>query len=746
MKVANLPITKNLLQLTPFKIGCLTVLASLLFYMAIDPKQTFLAALDNQIINAMFTWRGPVATSGQVVIVDIDEKSLKQLGQWPWPRNTVAELMNRISAAGAKVVGFDIVFAEKDRTSPLQFLRELEKINKGKILSPEIIAHAKLDYDTMLGEAVAQTNTVLGYIFQTKNDGLKSTHETPFPSADIRISPQTFSYKDISLRAAYRAILNITEISQGESEGFLNVFPDDSGTARKVPLFMKMDGIAYPSLALEMVRLGLQKKDITLLISKQKEQNRQALLGIALAGHLIPTDDFGQATLNFRGPVFSFDYLSAADVLKGDFKEKIKNKYVLIGTSSAGLYDLMATPFSNIFPGVEIQATLIDNILQSDLLHYDPFTERGVTLTVILVFGLLLSGILAFWGPITGGLCAIAVTMLLITGHYHLFFLRNESIGLSYPLLTLLAIFPMVTLGNYFFEGKEKQFIKNAFGHYLSPKIINELVKHHERLSLKGENKTLTIFFSDIRDFTTISEQLDSKALALLLNEYLSAMSNIIMDHKGLVDKYIGDAIMAIWGSPHADPDHAAHAVRASLIMIDSLHDLQKKWAGQGLPYINIGVGLNTGMVSVGNFGSKRRFDYTVIGDNVNVASRLEGINKMYGTNILISEFTRKELGNQFFCREIDQVKVKGKKQIVKIYEPLLEGTPGESLKEKVAQFEEALDHYRNQRFLLAHEAISSLQRENPSTLYELYLRRIAEYQTTPPPKDWDGTFIFRRK
>lgn len=738
---------KTLIKPTPFKIGCLLVLLSIILCINYaDRKPAFLKSLDNQIIDAMFRFRGPVQTTGSVVIIDIDEKSLREVGQWPWSRKTVAELVKNVHNANARVLGFDIVFAEKDRTSPSNLLNELENETRS-IFSPALFKSLEdMDYDIMLGDVVAESPTVLGYAFQIMNDGLKTEHDRPFPSMIIEIHPNTFTYDAISLKPAYRAVTNVEDIAQAETEGFFNVFPDHSGIVRKVPLFMEMDGLAYPSLALEMLRVGKKETSATIHVSRKKRGDKNDIFAVSIKDRQIRTDDYGQLTINFRGPVYTFEYLSAIDLLKGNFKDKLRDKYALVGTSAAGLLDLRATPYSAIFPGVEIQATIIDNILKEDFFTYDIPTENLITIVIVLIFGLLLSASLSFARPLTGGLLAVLFFLIMIAGNYYLFFLKNQIIGLSYPILTIFSIFTIVTLFNYFFEGREKYFIHNAFGRYVSHHVVNQLVKSPEKLSLAGEQKCLSIFFSDIRDFTTISEQMNSKDLGRVLNEYLTAMSDIIMDHNGMVDKYIGDAIMAIWGAPLEDEDHAVNAMKASLKMLETLKELQHKWEKQNLPFVDIGIGINTGIVSVGNFGSKRRFDYTVIGDNVNLASRLEGLTKMYGIQILISEFTREALGDAFFYRKIDMVRVKGKSQAVGIYEPICEGTPDTKLGEDVIRFEAALSDYFNKNFERAYAEISELYEKKRIKLYEIYLQRIKTYLKTPPPDDWDGTFVFNTK
>jgi len=740
-----MPKLRHFLQLTSFKTGCLVVLLAILVFFSFGGrKPLLLQRLDNQIIDVMFHWRGSVPTTNSVVIVDIDEKSLRDEGQWPWPRNIVAELIKKIAACRPKVIGLDIFFPENDRTSPKNSIGELAPFLSG-MLSRADIARLKnddrLDYDLMLGNAVASSPTVLGYVFQTVDDGMKNPADKPFPSINLAIDPPVTSLDKLTLIPAYRAIVNVPEVDMAQTEGFFNVFPDPAGTVRRVPLFMKFDGLPYPSLDLEMLRVGLGVSKVT-IHAVRHNASQYNILGITLADRFVPTDNQGQVTVNFRGPMKSFPFYSAVDVLHGKISHELKGKYVLIGTSAAGLLDLRATPFSSVFPGVEVHANVIDNLLKGDPLSSDVYTEIGLNYAVIIIGGLMLSALLAYSSPLIGGFGGLLLIVLyLFYGTYHYFFLNNQLVGITYPLITLFAVFIVVTLFNYFFKDREKVFLQSAFGHYVSPQVVNELINSPEKLSLAGEDREVSIFFSDIRGFTTISEGMTSEQLASFMNEYLTVMSDLIMKHEGTVDKYIGDAIMALWGAPLADERHAVHAVRAALAMMRKLTELRPEWLRRGLPYIDIGIGINTGVVSVGNFGSEQRFDYTVIGDSVNLASRLEGQNKVYGTNIIISESTREAIGSNFFCRFVDMVRVKGKDQPVAIYQPLLEGKPDDGMADEVGEFEAAIDLYRKQQFSQAQTLLDQLNQSSPSKLYQLYLDRIRDFQQTPPPENWDGVF-----
>lgn len=726
------------------------VLAACLFFFSLgEEKSPLLASLDNRGVDAMFRWRGGTPTTGEVVIVDIDEKSLLQLGQWPWPRDTVARLVDQLRAGGVKVIGFDVVFAEEDRTSPSRFLDDLASQFPKAVVTKELerVRGAEaLDHDQVLGSAVASLPSVLGYVFLLNDDGFKDPAAVPFPSMNIRTSPEGIPFDQLSLIPAYRAIINVPGVARATSEGFFNFFPDESGMVSKVPLFLTLDGIPYPSLALEMLRIGIQEEAATIQVSRLQKGERQGVLGVSVGSHFIATDDYGQMTINHRGGIGAFPYVSAVDIIEGRSLEKLRGKYVLLGTTAAGLLDLRSTPFSNVFPGVEIHATIIDNILSGDPLTHDPITERGITLVLIIVGGLLLSALLAYGTPLAGAVGALLMVVLSLAGNYEFFFLNNQVVGLTYPLLVLLAVFMVVNTCNYFFEGREKRFIDKAFGRYVSPQVVQQLKKNPGQLSLSGEEKELTVMFSDIRGFTTISEQLTATQLGRFMNRYLTAMSAIILTYKGTVDKFIGDAIMAIWGAPLDDAEHPLNAVRTALAMQVQFRELVPQWEQEGFPPFAIGIGINSGPVSVGNFGSDERFDYTVIGDNVNLASRLEGLTKEYGVMVIISEQTLAGLEGKVYCRLLDRVRVKGKLKPVKIYEPLVEGEPPLSVRQAVDDWQAALDRYRQRDFATAIALVTALHEQDPQPLYRLYLERMTTYLAHPPADDWDGVFTLTHK
>ncbi len=720
-----------------------TFLVAGLYVLPIVRLSLFLQTVDNRVADAMFRVRGPIPTTGRVVIVDIDERSIARLGQWPWPRTVLADLLQRLTAAGARVVGFDIVFAEPDRTSPASIVTRLARTD----LPPALRRHLKAlpDNDQVFAEVIGRSPVVLGYIFETGTN-TAGGGDTPFPSITVRPRPPGVAFSDMNLPRAQRAILNTPTIAVAETEGFLNFFPDPAGTVRRSPLFILYQDIPYPSMAFEVFRLGTATETVTIEAGGQRYHRGWTVTGIDIGDRFIPTDEAGRLVINFRGPARTFPYIPAIEVLEGKADDQVRDRFVIIGTSAAGLLDLRSTPFAPVCPGVEVNATIIDNLLAADPLRHDQFTEQGVTFLSLIGGGLLITILLTVAGPVAGGGTGLLLLGVLVAGDYWFLFRRGILIGITYPVLGLTFVFLVVTLANYLWAGRQKRFIETAFSRYVSPQVVRQLVADPGRLRLAGEQRQASILFSDIRGFTTLSETMEPDALGRFMNRYLTEMSDIIMAHDGMVDKFIGDAIMAVWGAPVTDDHHATKAVRAALAMQDRLTELRPAWEAEGLPTIAIGVGINSGLVSAGNFGSRQRFDYTVIGDEVNLASRLEGANKAYGTTVIISEHTRALVTEPLFCRFLDLVRVKGKKQPVRIYEPLLFGEPDPALAAEVERYQAAIDLYYDRQFAAAHDRFAALATDHPHPLYTLYQERSRHFQEEPPPADWDGVFVFTTK
>ncbi len=686
----------------------------------------------------MFRWRGGQPPQNPILIVDIDERSLAKFGQWPWPRSQVAEIINRLRSFDVKVIGLDIMFLEPDRTSPKAFSRRYPNLAGG--FDSLVMTQ---DPDRQLGSALANTDSVLGYVMLTQNDGLKKPAEVPFPSANLQLATDGIRFEQLNLHRAYRAMLNISDVAQGLSEGFLNFYPEPSGGVQKTPLLISLNDIPYPSMPLEVARIALAEPTLKIHVAEQEQRARSDLLGVSIGDHFIPTDENGQMSINYRGPWRTFQYISVVDLFEKDRFPELQGAIVLLGTSAAGLLDLQTTPFSRIFPGVEIHANIIDNLLAADPLRHDIFTEIGITIFLIIAGGVLFSLLLARSGALLGALGVLIVIGLAVIGNYLLLFRNGEIVGLTYPLITIVIICLVVTLSNYLLVERQRQFVQRAFKHYLAPQVVEELLANPEQLSLAGEEKILTVMFVDIRNFTSISEGMDSVTLATFINRYLTEMTRLITEGRGLLDKYIGDSIMAIWGAPLEDKHHAEHAIEIAMRMNEKTAQLRQLWSAEGLPEIHIGIGLNSGPMRVGNFGSEQLFDYTVIGDQVNLASRLEGLTKVYDCQILLSEQTYEQIKRKVLCRPIDLVRVKGKQQPVEIFEPLRVGVTTDP---EIEQWQQALKLYQHQQFSEAGKLLAVLNRKSPQRLYKLYLSRIEQYLEQPPSPDWDGCFDHQEK
>jgi adenylate cyclase len=691
--------------------------------------------LDFEITNLMFRLRGEVLPSDKIVIVDIDEKSLRKTGQWPWPRNKIAELIKKIDEKEPKVTGLDMFFPEKDKTSPLLILKDIDiqGLDKKKLL----------DYDLVLGKQIASSNVAAGYMFNFKQNPGSSSF--PISSAVIKIDSDKLKFSDLYINKAKSVILNIPEISVSATEGFLNIFPESSGAVKKVPLFLMYKNIPCPSLALELYRLFSDLQTYVIKPSSQKAGDKYGVLGIYAGKNFIKTDIDAQMYINYRGKPFTYKYISASDILLEKPDINLKGKIVLIGTSAAGLFDLKATPFSGACPGVEIHANVIDNLLNNDFMRFDKYTETGISYLILIIGGLTITILLFFSGPITAGLITVLTISGIFSFNYFFLFKNNTIAGFSFPAASLATGSMTIIILDYFFREKEKKFIQSAFSHYVSPEIVNELIKNPDKLSLSGETKTITIMFGDIRGFTAISEKLQPHELGRLLNVYFSKTSDVIRNNKGVVDKFIGDAVMAFWGAPLESKTHALDSVISAMKIIEELKLLNNQWSKNNFPPVNLGFGINTGEVRIGNFGSSDRFDYTVIGDNVNLASRVEGLNKFYSTNILITEFTNELVKEKILARKTDWVKVKGRTAPVEIYEPLSFFPVSSQLEDETNNFNLALEYYKSGSFTKAEEIIVSLKTKNPLFIYDLYIKRISELKQASL-SSWNGVFEFKTK
>jgi adenylate cyclase len=679
-------------------------------------------------------------------IVDIDDKSLAEIGQWPWPRKIVAQLVERMATAGAAVVAFDIVFAEPDRTSP-KLLLPLIAQNGVDPADAEKLLSTLPDPDQRLAIAMRKVPVVTGFIL-TDNNGATRAPSAKAGFAFAGDDPLGHVYK------FSRVIANLPVLEAAAAgDGFFNQLPEWDNVVRRVPLILTFDGKAYPSLVAEALRLAV---GATTYIGRAAGANGEknfdqdtGLTAIRIGPLTVPTDATGRIWLHYA-PIESDRTVSAADVLGGKIDPALfAGHIVLVGTSAAGVInDLQATPLSGAVPGVEIHAQLLDEILQGDYL-----TRPDWAIGAEILFALLVGAGLIFVLPRIGALpsaflggVSVAVA---VGGSWLAFKYGHLLLDPVYPWAVLTLVYLVATLLGYLRTEARQREIRGAFSHYMSPHYVEELAAHPERLRLGGQARLMTIMFCDIRGFTSLSEHLDAESLTQFMNSFLSPMTEIITERKGTIDKYIGDCIMAFWNAPLDDPDHVKNAVQAAQAMRRELVELNRSWQAVA-PYrvflpVHMGIGINTGECVVGNFGSQQHFDYSLLGDPVNLASRLEGLGKVYGIDLVIGEETAARLDDPALI-EVDLVAVKGKTHAGRVYT-----LPPERIEEGefVDRHSALLSAYRHQDWagalrLLDDGRLAAARHLAP--VYDLYRRRIAHFQTEAPPTNWDGVFTAEEK
>ncbi len=685
------------------------ILALLLTWAYLFIPQTFFSLNDN-LRDFLFNIRGELPKNDRIMIIDIDEDALKQFGQWPWSRSVVAELINKLSDANAGIIGLDIVFAEPDQTSPHRIASKI----KGNT--------AKLDnYDLILAETLASTPTVGGYVFTFEENDQNKTPMIPtvFLEKGLQYNNSMLEPKGV--------VLNLDLLQEKlYSSGFFNNIPDEGGMTRRVPLIMRYKGMVYPSLILEMARIysGASKVEIY--------GDGVGVGKIKFGDFSVPTDHAGRLIVNFRGPRKHFNYISAADILNGNFDAKeIAEKFVLVGTSAVGLSDLRSIPFDSSIPGVEVHANTLDNILKGDFLYesfnaivYDLMIIWGIIFVLIFLFSYVNSWLLL---PV-----AIAVMFTLFETFFYILFDLGLVLNLLFPLLAFVGTLIVSVSIDYIIASRQKEFIQRIFARKVSKAVMHDLIKHNQEDILEVRDQDVTIFFSDIRGFTGISETIgSSQKLVALLNRYMTPMVNEIANREGTVDKFIGDAIMAYWNAPNRVDNYADKAVTSALEQIKILERLNVDLHKEFGVTLKIGIGIHTGLVTVGEMGSLGRSDYTIIGDNVNLAARLEGLNKLYGTTIIISEDTKKQLHEHYTFRSLDIVRVKGKNEAVEVFE-VISSDRDEKCYDELHRYETALDTYRSGRIKEAHELFQTLAKKHESKLYRIYLQRCQEYLDHP--------------
>ena len=693
----------------------------------------------------------PRTVDDRIVILDIDEKSLKEEGRWPWSRDRLSLLMDKLfDKYGVAVVGFDVVFAEKDESSGLKVLQKIGQNQlKGDAQFQATLAQIQpqLEYDSLFADKIRNRNVVLGY-YLTNQKGANISGALPEPAFPSGM----FKGRQISFTAWNGYGANLPELQKAAaSAGHFNPLVDDDGEVRRVPMLAEYGGAYYESLSLAMVRTLFGRPELLPGFAEGKSNGYGGLewLELDTAGSKlkIPVDQNVAAFVPYRCGQGSFRYISVADVLHDRVEiAQLKDKIVLVGTTAPGLLDMRATPVAEVYPGVEVHANMISGILDQNLKE-QPAYMVGAEVVWLLLIGVALSFLLPALSPAKAMLAsalmfATTIGLSLAAWHY-----GNVVMLVANSLVMIALLFALDMSYGYFVESRTKRQITGLFGQYVPSELVEEMAEHPESVSMEGESREMTILFSDVRGFTTISEGLDPKELTLLMNEFLTPLSRVVYKHRGTIDKYMGDCIMAFWGAPLPDENHARNAILAGIEMQATLKALQPHFKERGWPEIRIGVGINTGRVSVGNMGSEVRVAYTVMGDAVNLASRLEGITKQYGVGVVVGENT-KNIVTDFVYRELDHVRVKGKDKPVAIYEPVgLLNEVSKALQDEVKLFHEVRRLYRKQDWDQAELQLMNLQRMSPETaLYGIYVERIAYFRKNPPAAEWDGVFVFQTK
>lgn len=705
----------------------------------------FLHLIELKATDALFLARGPLPPApGRVVVVTVGERSLDELGRWPWPRTRVAELVRAAAGAGAAAIGLDMGFFEPDRRFSAQALKAvMDSARAGRLLSPAEVV-GRFHPDVVLARAIAEQRdkVVLGYFFHFDRQGVR--HLKPEQIKARLHTLDRFAYPAVRFvgKGAQKAPL-LTAIAPepiqpvimeaADAAGYFNVLPDSDGVTRRLPLLIKCGEGLFPALTVAVLARLLKAPLPVVTV------HRDGMHGLNIGGRYIPTDPKGRMWINLRGGPGSVARVEAADLMAGRAPPgALAGKAVLIGVTATGLFDVKSTVFAPVHPGVEVQAQAIDNMLRGDFLRRPSW---AALLALCAILGLGLGGAMAMglMRPLAGGALVLALAVAWTVAVYR-FFLDGYVVQLVHPLLSLAAAAGGALLWRNLTTEREKRFIRQTFAHYLHPQVINELLKKPGRVTLAGQKRELTVLFCDIRGFTALAGQMDPELVAAQLNIHLERMTQAVFGQHGVLDKFIGDAVMAFFGAPAARRDHAALACRAALDMVASLPALDETWRRMGAPSLRVGVGINTGEVVVGNLGSRLRLDYTVVGDAVNLASRLEGATRRYqpGVDIIVSSATVRAAGPGFFFRPLDLTHLRGKSRYMLIHQ-LLGADDGSGPPDILEPWSRAFSAYLARDFALAGRMFEDLAGRFADEPAAHLAEACRKYAAQPPPPEWES-------
>jgi len=676
-----------------------------------------------------------------IIIVDIDEKSLKEEGRWPWSRDKIATLVEHLAQAGAVVIGFDVLMTEPQ----INPTKELQKkaIEKGRADIAEQLESfvADTEFDAILANSFSSTDIVLPFLFQDSE--LIHVGNLPAPiftldqdQADSLLAINAYGY------TANVPILQDSAIGAG----FIVPSIDGDGVLRSAPIVQRYGTGIYPSLSLAMgmAYMFLEEIDITIRdFGKQFDM----ISKVQFVDKEIYTDLKARVLVPYLGPQGQFPYVSASDIVQNTFDHALfENSLVLVGTSSVGLADLRSTPVGTQYPGVEVHANLLNGLLEGTF-PVELVAANNITAIVLLILGLLFTLISNRLGPFSLTIATIGLMATLVTFNLYFWFQHNLSLPLASSFILTVALGTLHLLEGFLSERKAKQHVTSVFGQYVPSAHISHMLNEPEKYGFEGETRNMTVLFSDVRSFTTISENLTATELKDLLNRYFTPITESIFNHHGTIDKYVGDMVMAFWGAPVEDKHHALHALESAIDMLDVLARLNPELKALGYPEIKVGIGLNTGPMNVGDMGSSFRKAYTVLGDSVNLGSRLESLTKFYGVQILVGPETKQQCDKWTF-RFIDKIQVKGKHEPVEVFEPVsLTKKMNKNTKLELEEYRKAYETYLQQDWGTAKRLFIELVKTPVSAnLYQIYLDRIDSLQHQELPDDWDGTFTHTSK
>jgi adenylate cyclase len=751
-------------------ISTLTCIVSVALYVRIyvrpptapSASLQFLGNIELKTLDARFQVRGKHQPGPEVVIVAIDQKSQDVLGRWPFPRSYFAEAVDYLRECHARVIAFDMNFPQVDANSGLQALRSVRE-EYDHLVDPSLRApafetrlktrEAAADNDQQFADALARyDNAILGYFPIPPNEAQSQNQKRLEAFLDL------LSYQDYHLQPADAEYATNAEIPEtqalspnlpqfafvAKNFGFFYVDPDPDGTVRRDPTVLLFQKSLYPSLDVAAV---LAYKNYS-LDQVKVILNPQGVEEIVLGPLTIPTDHRGFAQVDYDGESGTFPTYSLADVVQRKLpRETFRDRLVLIGVNATAIGDMVLTPFTGApFPGVEVHANMIDDILHQHFIRRG-WHEYLTDIAFIVLFSLAAGFFFSVLSPLRSTVLLACCLFIYFSMTNYLFAHYRMWVADFLPMATLSVTYAGITSYRFFFEEGEKRKVRSMFSQFLHPALVTQMLSSKEALRLGGEEKELTALFADIRGFTTLSEKLTPAELVELLNEYLDEMTEVIRKNWGTLDKYIGDAIMAFWGAPQSQSDQAMRACATGLEMLGSLKRLQASWKSRGLPSLDIGVGINSGPMLVGYMGSKIRKNYTIMGDSVNLASRLEGINRQFRTNLIISEATFLQVKDHVIARELDLIRVKGKTQPVKVYELLAVAERSDAYADLVARFEKGLRAYRGGDWLAALEIFQGLKADHPDDgPSQVFIERCLNLLAEPPAGEWDGVFVMRSK